>query len=180
MIATATRSAIVAAALLLLVGCGRGSVPETIGVDAAGSGAASTIPFASESGPIPIVPTPGTAPTTPGSGSTAGDAAFCQDLNEQLASLPNVLSQLGSPDQRNTVLQQITAANAKLVHDAPAAVRPAAQTLARITNKIVDDVSATPPNLDDVSKQFSDPAYVNASAELGRYAGQHCGLIPAP
>jgi hypothetical protein len=171
--AIAHRQTVMAAALVLLAGCGHGLVPETGAiVDAAGSGSASTVPFAVQSRPIPINP----PPKTPG----AGNSAFCQDLNEQLASLPNLLGQLGSADQRNTVLQEFKAANAKLVRDAPPEIRTAAETLAGISNRIVDDLSATPPAVDDVSKAFSDPAYLNASADLGRYAGQHCGLIPAP
>jgi hypothetical protein len=183
---SAVRYPAVAAVLVLLAGCGHGTVPETAAItDAAGSGSASTLPYALQSQPITITPTPRSGPVpptspSPGSGSGAGKSAFCQDLNEQLTSLPNLLGQLGSADQRSTVTQQIRAANAKLVRDAPPEVRAATQTLARISNRIVDDVAATPPNIDDVSKQFTDPAYLNASAALGRYAGQHCGLTPVP
>jgi hypothetical protein len=77
-------------------------------------------------------------------------------------------------------LQQIKAASAKLVRDAPHEVKADAQTLARVSIRIVDDASATPPNLDDVSKAFADPAYLSASAHIGRYASQRCGSLTAP
>jgi hypothetical protein len=169
-----------AAALLLLVGCGGPSLAAT-GVipDAAGSGSASTIAGTVAGGRSPVTGfIPGPTGTTPGTGATS--SAFCQDLSEQLAILPNLLGDLGSADQRDAVLQQVRASSAKLVRDAPPEVKADAQTLARVSNRIIDDATASPPNLDDVSKAFADPAYLTASADIGRYAGQHCGSLPAP
>jgi hypothetical protein len=178
----------VAASLVLLVGCGGQSVALTSGIpDAAGSGSASTVAGAVSGGPSPFVgTTPGVGPTiapgpTVAPGPAVGTSAFCRDLTDQLSILPNLLGRLGSPDQRDAVLQQIRAASAKLVRDAPAAVRPDVLVLAALYNRIIADVSATPPNLNDVSQAFTEPAYQAASANVGRYAGQHCGSIaPLP
>lgn len=177
-----------AAALVLLMGCGGQSVALTSGFpDAAGSGSATTIAAAVSGGGSPSVgTTPGVSPgVTPGPtvapGPSGGTSAFCRDLSEQLSILPNLLGRLGSPDQRDAVLQQIRDTAAKLVRDAPSAVRPDALKLAALYNRIIDDVSATPPNLSDVNQAFTDPGYQAASANVGRYAGEHCGPItPAP
>jgi hypothetical protein len=169
-----------AAALLLLVGCGGPSVVAT-GVipDAAGSGSASTIAATVSGGRSPVTGSiPGRTSPTPGTG--AANSAFCQDLSEQLATLPNLLGQLGSADQRDIVLQQIKAAGAKLVLDAPPEVRADARTIAGVIDRIIADASANPPNLDDVSKAIADPAYLQASNDIGTYAGQHCGSLTAP
>jgi hypothetical protein len=176
-----------AAALVLIVGCGGQSLALTSGFpDAAGSGSATTIPGAVSGAPSPTTGTiPGTGtPFTPGPtvapGPGGGISAFCRDLSEQLSMLPNLLGRLGSPD-RDAVLQQIRDTSAKLVHDAPPAVRPDALELASLYNRIIADVTANPPNLSDVSQAFSNPAYQTASANVGRYAGEHCGAIgPTP
>src|ERR1700730_15746028 len=122
-------SVVAAAALVVLGGCDavyQGAIP-----DAAGSGTATTIPNAVVAArfpqTLPVPASPGgrgnSALLTSKAGrGGAASSAFCQDLNDELAAVPKVLSHVANPSQLNADLQATRQANAKIVRDAPAAI----------------------------------------------------------
>jgi hypothetical protein len=167
------------ATLVLLGACG--GQPISAGVtnvpEAAGSGSASTVPELSLVGPTP-------APASPraigGGGAVVTVDVFCRDIAEQLSLLPNILSDANTPGRLSGAVQQARQANARILRDAPAAIRGDVRTLIGFSNRLFDDVTASPPKLPDVSGIVADPRYRAAAANVSRYASLHCGSIVPP
>jgi len=172
---------VAAVAVAVLGGCDavyQGAIP-----DAAGSGTATSIPNVVVAARLPrALPVPaspgrrgntGLSPSSAGRGGAAS-SAFCQDLKDELAAVPKVLSHVANPSQLSADLQATRQANAKIVRDAPAAIRADAQALVGISNRILDDATANPPNLQDITAAVSDPTYMSAATNVSRYAQVNC------
>jgi hypothetical protein len=170
-----------AATLVLLGACGgqqislgRTNVPE-----AAGSGSASTVP----DGFVNAHPPPGPTTRNPaalGGGGGVSTDIFCRDVAQQLSLLPSILSDAGTPGRLSSAIQQARVANARILRDAPAAIRGDVQTLIGFSNRLFDDVNANPPKVQDVAAIVADPKYQAAATNVSRYASLHCGAIIPP
>lgn len=174
------RMALVAAAafLLLTAGCGKG-VELGSSFDLAGTGSASTLGGSSALSPSR---SPAVAPGTiaPGSSGAAGatGGTFCVDLARELTSVPSVLGDISTPERLPAALAAARQATAKILAEAPAAIRGDVATLVGVTNQAIADLSANPPNVQDASSLFSQPSFQIAANNVARYAAQHCGGFP--
>jgi hypothetical protein len=170
------------ATLLLLGACGGQQI--SLGVtntpEAAGSGSASTVPNVLLNAHPPPGPTTRSPAALGGGGAAARTDVFCGDVAQQLTLLPSILSDAGTPGKLPSIIQQARAANARILRDAPAAIRGDVQTLIGFSNRLFDDVSANPPKVQDVTAIVADPKYRAAAANVGRYASLHCGAVIPP
>jgi hypothetical protein len=102
----------------------------------------------------------------PGRSAKGSSSAFCRDIADQLGHLPNLKSQL----------DPIRAKNAKILQEAPAAIKGSLLTVVHFEDRIYED--ATSNNLQDIVTAISSSTFQSALQRVQLYASEHCGVTP--
>jgi len=159
---------------LVLAGCGGGlKYNDAVGRLPPPGTEAPAITPGTVAGTPPDVGTGNAPPTT----RAAPDSAFCRDLADVQGLIGTLLVPGATP---GVAAAQARALVQQLSRDAPAQLRPAVTVLVQIEDRVIADLSATPPNVADLSAAIASPAYRQALQQVVLYAGQHCsiGLTP--
>ncbi len=161
-------------AAALLAGCGGGFKYN----DAVGR---KTPPGTEAPAGSPGVGTPGSPPlgsgTAPPTTSATPARAFCRDLTDLQSLVGTLLVPGGSPAAAAARARDLVQ---RLRTDAPAELRAAVTTLVQVQDRVIADLSATPPRVADLSAAIGTPAYRQALEQVVLYAGQHCSLSLTP
>lgn len=122
-----------------------------------------------------------------GSGSSAtpqsasgGGGDFCAVLRDELNGLSAAFPKdMSSADQLKVYGAYIEQTNAKLVAAAPAEIKDAIQTQARVSNAQAGSYKSgvNPPR--ELSAQLRTPEYQAAAQKVAAYAKDKCGISPS-
>jgi hypothetical protein len=117
-----------------------------------------------------------TPPTVaPGRSAKGSGGAFCRDIADQLGHLPNLFN-VNGPEDLKSQLDPIRAKNAKILQEAPAAIKGSLLTVIHYEDRIYDD--ATSNNLQDIVTAISNSTFQSALQRVQLYASEHCGVTP--
>jgi len=122
----------------------------------------------------------GGSDATPQAGA-GGAGDFCAVLRDELNGLNSAFPKdFGSADQLKAYGAYVEQSNAKLVATAPAEIKDAIQTQARVSNAQAASYKngVKPPR--ELSAQLRTPEFQAAAQKVAAYAKDKCGISPSP
>jgi len=118
---------------------------------------------------LPVLPA-GPVVTVPSASQAGNPVAFCQDVETLLTLLPRLVER-GSSSATVASTKELIA---RIRNDAPAQLAAQVSVVVAADQRMVADLTASPPNLGALAAAFQDPSYQAAVQEIGAYAYQHC------